>query len=54
MEFDESSSHVASLRFREIVVNALEPLAEMQNGVALAREERVHADAGAGGDFPGS
>src|ERR1700676_4880943 len=36
--FQESSSHVASLRFRKVVVNALQTLAEMQNGVAFARE----------------
>src|SRR5690242_12360904 len=35
--FEQFSSHVASLRFRKIVVNTLQPLAEMENRVAFAR-----------------
>src|SRR5262249_36829207 len=41
--------HVSSSSARESVVDALQPLAQVQHRVALAREQRVHPDAGLGG-----
>ena len=38
--------------FRKFVINALQPLAEMQHRIAFAREQRIHAHAGLGGHLP--
>src|SRR5438874_12370675 len=35
--------------FREFVIDVLQPFAQVQHGVALAREQGVHAHAGVGG-----
>jgi len=44
-----SLSHGQPSCFREFVVDALQSLAQAQHRVPLAREQRVHADAGLGG-----
>src|ERR1051326_329000 len=38
-------------RFHELVVNVLQPLAQMQHCIALAREQRIHADTALLGHF---
>src|SRR5713101_9242990 len=40
---------VSSSSFRQFVVDALQPLAQMQHRITLAREQRIHAHAGLGG-----
>src|SRR6266403_3703263 len=37
--------------FLKFVVNALQSFAQMQHGIAFAREQRIHAHAGFGGHF---
>src|SRR5258706_5393320 len=37
--------------FRKFVVNRLQTLAQMEHRIAFAREQRIHADAGLGGNF---
>src|ERR1039457_1922711 len=39
----------SSSRFRKLVVNVLQSLAQMQHGIAFAREQRIHAHAAFGG-----
>src|SRR6266536_4317213 len=38
-------------RFRKFVVNFVQPLAQTEHRIAFAREQRIHAHAGLGGDL---
>jgi len=46
------ASHFSSSRFRKFVEDSLQSLAQMQHRIAFARQQRIQAHAGLGGQFP--